>query len=104
MFSIIKNLCTPAYVYLIISTIAISIIAIQNLMNNDTYCLGNYTCRNTDPVFIFIFKIMWVIFWTWLLNMICSRGGETGKNIAWVLVLIPYVILFILLSYFILPY
>lgn len=104
MFDIVKNLCTPAYVYLVISFIAIVVIAIQNYANSDTYCLGNYTCNNTDTVFIFIFKIIWVIFWTWLLNVICSRGGATGRYIAWALVLIPYVIIFVFISYFMLPF
>ena len=104
MLQYIKNLCTPAYVYLIISFIAIFVIAIQNFMNTDKYCLGNCTWNNIDPVFVFIFKILWVLLWTWLLNNICSRGGPTGKYIAWALVLIPYIIIFVTLSYFILPY
>jgi hypothetical protein len=90
----LKNLCTPAKVYLIISFFFILIMAIQNYNNNDIYCLGYYSCQ-TDTTLVFIIKILYVLFWTWILNIICSAGA-TG--VAWFLVLLPYVILFILLA------
>ena len=90
----LNNLCSPAQFYLVISMITIFVIALQNYNNVDVYCLGNYSC-NVNTVFIFIIKIIYVLFWTWVLNIICSAGG---KNVAWFLVLFPYIILFILLT------
>ena len=92
----LKNLCTPAYFYLVVSIITIIIMAFQNYNNVNVYCLGNYSCQTYSTLLIFITKIMYVIFWTWVLNLIC-RGG--GKNVAWFLVLLPYILLFILLGF-----
>ena len=91
----IRKLCTPAYVYLVISVIAILILAYQNYNNVDVYCLGNYSCSNTNTALIFAVKIIYVLFWTWVLNIICSAGAE---SVAWFLVLFPFLLFFILLS------
>lgn len=92
----LKNLCTPAYVYLILSMIAILVIAIQNYNNTNVYCLGNFSCVTTTGIWlIFIIKIMYVLLWTWILNIICSAGWGP---LAWFLVLIPYILFFVLLS------
>jgi len=40
----LKNLCTPAYVYLVISGIALVIMFSQNIGNFNVYCLGTYNC------------------------------------------------------------
>lgn len=37
----IKNLCTPAYVYLVISSIALVVMFMQNIGNTKIYCLGS---------------------------------------------------------------
>jgi hypothetical protein len=91
----IKNLCTPAYIYLMISIFTIVVIGIQNLGDNSVYCLGPHSCQTENKVTIFILKIIYIIFWTWLLNIICKSGYET---VSWVLVLIPYVLLFLLIA------
>jgi hypothetical protein len=91
----IKNLCTPALVYLIISVISIVIMAIQNYGNTDLYCLGMYSCNVTSITIIFVLKLVYVLFWTWVLNIIC-RGGYSG--VSWFLVLFPYILFFLLLG------
>ena len=91
----LKNLCPPAFVYLIISTIVLFVLGIQNYNNSDIYCLGMYSCNTSNIRFIFLFKIIYVLFWTWVLNIIC-RGGAPG--VAWFLVLLPYILFFILLG------
>ena len=42
--NILKKLCTPAYVYLVISIIFIIVSSLQNYGNVNTYCLGDYEC------------------------------------------------------------
>jgi hypothetical protein len=91
----LKNLCLPAKTYFILSFIAIFVIGMQNLNNSDMYCLGMYSCNTSNIVLFFIFKILYVIFWTWVLNIIC-RGGAPG--VAWFLVLIQYILFFVLLG------
>jgi hypothetical protein len=96
----LKNLCTPAYVYLVISIFAIFFMAIQNIGSEHVYCIGTYSCDVYSTVLIFIIKILYVLFWTWLLNLIC-RAGAT--SVSWFLVLIPFILFFIFLALFVIP-
>ena len=90
----LKNLCTPSMVYLVISLIAIVIVAVQNFGNENVYCLGSYSCQVSSTFLIFAIKLILVLFWTWILNLIC-RAGAT--SISWFLVLFPFVLIFVLL-------
>jgi hypothetical protein len=90
----LRNLCTPAYIYLTISMFTLLIIGIQNFGNDNVYCLGSYSCHTKNKVTIFIMKIIYVLFFTWLLNIICKSGYET---VSWILVLLPYLLMFILI-------
>ena len=93
----IKKLCTPAYVYLVISIISIIIMIIQNSGNTNTYCLGNYGCQVSNTAWVFAGKAFYVILWTYILNLICSYGY---RNISWFLVLFPFMLFFILIGLF----
>ena len=92
----IRNWCTPAYFYFIISTIAILIMSIQNYGNTNVYCLGDYSCGVTSTFLIFVIKVLYVLFWTWILNLICKSGYE---SVSWFLFLLPYVVMFITIAY-----
>jgi hypothetical protein len=91
----LRNLCTPAYVYLVISTIALIIMIFQNYGNVNTYCLGDYSCNVSSTAMIFIIKAIYILFWTWILNLMCSANA-TG--VAWFLLLLPLIIMFILIG------
>lgn len=91
----LKDLCTPAYVYLVISSIALAVMFLQNMGNVNLYCLGSYSCEVSSTSMIFLIKIIYVLFWTWLLNVIC-RGGAT--TFAWFLVLFPIIMLFVMIG------
>jgi len=91
----LSQLCTPAYVYFIISILAIVIAAIQNMGNNKKYTLGIFSCNVPSCLAVFIVKILYILFWTWILNLICKDGH---KGIAWFLVLLPFILLFVILG------
>jgi hypothetical protein len=91
----IRNWCTPAYFYFIISVVAILIMTIQNYGNTNVYCLGDYTCGVTSTFLIFVVKVLYVLFWTWILNLLCKNGYE---SVSWFLFLLPYIIMFILIA------
>lgn len=91
----LKKLCTPALVYFIISFIAIFIMLLQNFGSRSVYCLGGFSCDVSSVSIIFIIKILYVLFWTWILNLMCGAGY---KNIAWFLVLFPFILFFILIA------
>ena len=91
----LNQLCTPSYIYFIISVIGIALAAFQNMGNKNKYTLGMFSCNVPSCLAVFIVKIVYVLFWTWVLNLIC-RNGHTG--IAWFLLFLPFIMLFILLG------
>jgi len=90
-----KKLCTPAYVYLVLSIIGLIFSLIQNFGSKKTYKLGLFIARVPSTLLVFVVKIIYILFWTWILNLIC-RDGHTG--IAWFLVLIPFILLFVIVG------
>lgn len=90
-----KNLCTPALFYLVISLITVFIIAFYNYGNEHIYCVGYYTCPVSSIYLIFVLKLIYIVFWTWILNLICKEGLPI---ISWLLVLIPILLFFILIG------
>ena len=91
----LRNLCTPAYVYLVISTIALIVMIYQNFGNVNTYCLGDYSCNVSSTAMIFIIKAIYILFWTWILNLMCNANAT---SVAWFLLLLPLIIMFILIG------
>jgi hypothetical protein len=91
----LKNLCPPALLYLVISLSAILVMAMQNFSDDKVYCLGYYSCNVSSAYIIFLLKIIYVIFWTWILNLICREGYPI---ISWFLVLLPLLLFFILIG------
>ena len=92
----IKNLCTPAFIYLAVSMVSLLIMLVQNFGNTNTYCIGNYGCDVSNTIGVFVVKVLGIALWTWLLNFICSSGYT---NFAWFMVLLPYVIFCIFLVF-----
>ena len=91
----LKELCTPAYVYFILSVIGIIASVIQNMGNKNVYKMGMFSARVPSTMLVFLVKIIYVLFWTWILNLICKDGH---KEIAWFLVLIPFILLFVIMG------
>lgn len=91
----LKELCTPALLYFIISVVALVIILFQNLGNNSSYNVGTYSCRVPNTAVIFIVKLIYILFWTYILNLIC-KDGHSG--VSWLLVLFPFLLLFVIIG------
>jgi hypothetical protein len=88
------NLCTPATIYIVLSAIGIIMIAFQNYgMSSNMYCVGNVQCPVQTTVPIFIMKILYVAFWTFILNTLCSYGYN---QLAWFLLLLPFILFFLM--------
>jgi len=90
-----KNLCAPALFYLVISLITVFIIAFYNYGNEHVYCVGYYSCPVSSIYLIFIIKLIYIVFWTWILNLICRAGVPI---ISWLLVLVPIMLFFVLIG------
>ena len=95
MLKQLRKICTPAYIYFIISFISLVIMGFQNLGNVRKYCVGKFECEVTSTLGIFIMKMLYVLFWTWMLNVFCRAGY---KNIAWFILLLPFIVMFILIA------
>lgn len=68
-----KNLCTPAHIYLIFAIISLVLGAFYQL-----------------PAYAFIAKAIGIFIWTYLLNFLCSKGYST---VSWILALLPFIII-----------
>ena len=95
----IKELCMPAMVYFVLSILTILIVLIQNLGNTDRYKIGNYSCRVTNTTLLFIVKIIYVLFWTYVLNLICKDGH---KELSWILLFLPFFVFVSMVIFFML--
>ena len=95
-----KSLCTPSKFYLVISAILGGLLLAQNLLHGDVteLCVGSYTCDISHIGVFFVFKILYILFWTWVLNLLCKHGL---KSLSWFLVLVPFVLFALLLGIFI---
>ena len=91
----IKKLCSPAYVYLAISIFSMIILMFQNIGNTNKYCVGAYECDVSSTPMLFVGKIAYIAFWTFILNALCRAGY---KQLSWFLVLLPFVLFFVLIG------
>jgi hypothetical protein len=95
----ISSLCMPAMIYFVLSILAILIVLIQNLGNSNRYQIGNYSCRVTNTAFVFIVQIIYILFWTYVLNLICKDGYPV---LSWILLFLPFIVFILLFIFFLL--
>ena len=91
----LKDLCTPALLYFSISIIALLVVLLQNLGHSNSYHVGSFSCRVPSTASVFIVKLIYVLFWTYVLNLIC-KDGHVG--VSWLLVLLPWLLLFVMIG------
>lgn len=91
----LSQLCLPSRIYFSISIIFYILSIIQNIGNKHTYAIGMYSCKVPSCIFVFFLKLVYILFWTWILNLMCKDGHS---NIAWLLVLFPFVLFFVLVG------
>ena len=90
----LKELCSPALFYFVISIVGLLIVAFQNMGNNHELMLGSTMLNVQNNPVIFIVKLVYILFWTWILNLIC-KDGHSG--ISWVLLFLPFILSVLLL-------
>ena len=91
----VKELCTPAMIYFVISIVSLAMVLLQNLSNQNSYNVGSFSCRVPSTALVFIIKLIYILFWTWILNLICKDGHTT---VSWLLVLLPFILLFVMIG------
>lgn len=94
------GLCTPARIYFTLATLSLMSLIYQNLGNTNKYRVGRYTVNlGHTNVVLFLFKIVYILVWTFILNNLCKNGWG---DVSWFLVLIPFIMLFIIIAIFLL--
>jgi hypothetical protein len=91
-----NSLCTPSKLYFVLSMLSILALLMQNISKPKTYTVGRYTVPlEHHNMLFFIFKIIYVVIWTYLLNQLCRYGYG---DMSWFLVLLPFTLMFVLIG------
>lgn len=90
-----RHLCKPALVYLAISVVALAMIAYQNMGLNNMYCMGDFSCYVFSTTAVIFSEALYVLFWTWILHLMCRTGYS---SISWFMVVFPLVLFFVLIG------
>ena len=88
----LKKLCTPAFLYFILSFIALLFIGIQNYSDIEKLCLGNFECYVGNNIVIFVLNAIYILFWTFLLDLMCKNGWT---DLSWFIFLLPFILTFL---------
>lgn len=91
----LKELCTPAALYFIISIAGLIAMGLQNVGNTHQYHVGNFSCRVPNTLMVLLVQLLYILFWTYVLNLIC-KDGHVG--ISWLLVLLPWLVMFVFIG------
>lgn len=86
-----NKLCQPAKFYLVMSIVYYILILLQNIGSPDRFYLGSYSCSHSNPGILLLINGLFILLWTWLLNLICG----INKTISWIIVFFPIFVLFI---------
>jgi hypothetical protein len=85
----VKNLCLPAKVEFIFGMFGL-LLSLFNSIRSNKLCVGLWKCKSKDLSIIHVLlSLLWIFAWSYFLNYLCSKGH---KGAAWVLVLLPYII------------
>jgi hypothetical protein len=93
-----NGLCNPAKFYFIISMVSFVIILLQNIGNRNGFTIGAFSTMSASPALVLTMHVIFVLIWTWMLNMLC----RINPKISWVIVLFPFVLMFIGYSFMLL--
>ena len=99
-YKLFNSLCTPAQLYLGLSTLAVLSSCYQNIGNPNTFACGLMKAQSPINNVVYIgFEIVYVLIWTYLLNLLCKKGYS---KISWLFVLLPFIAMFDLIGLLIL--
>ncbi len=87
----LKKLCTPAMLYFVISFVGLFLIGLNNINQSDMLCLGNFECNVGNNNYVFIVHAAYILFWTFVLDLMCKNGWT---DLSWFLLLLPFILSF----------
>lgn len=91
-----KKICTPAFLYFVLSIIAFLMLGLQNVDGDDKkLCAGSYSCTVASKSVIFILHAIYIMFWTFVLDLLCKSGYS---ELSWFIVFLPFMLFFLFLG------
>jgi hypothetical protein len=75
------NLCTPSQYYLLFSITGLVLMITFNIITGSK-------CGTISNLFTFMTQILYILFWSFILNKICQKGYQ---KFSWFLFLVPIV-------------
>ena len=92
----LKKLCKPAHLYLVFSLLGLILISLQNIGHeSNRLCVGNYNCTVGNKSILFVLDILYILFWTFILDLMCKAGYT---DLSWIILLFPILLSFILIG------
>jgi hypothetical protein len=89
----LRQLCRPSFIYFLLSTFALILVALQNISTDPhTLVIGSMSMYVPSVFMIFVIKFIYILFWTWILNLICKDGHS---EISWLIMLFPIILTFV---------
>jgi hypothetical protein len=91
----LRKMCTPATIYFVISLVFLIVMGLYNLNETDRLCLGDYSCYVGNNTMVFLLNAIYIIFWTFILDLMCKNGYS---SLSWFILLLPFLLSFIFLA------
>jgi len=71
---------------------SIIFIGIQNSKNIEILCLGKFECYVGNNMMIFLLNAIYILFWTFILDLLCKNGWT---DLSWFIFLLPFILSFL---------
>ncbi len=91
----LRKMCTPATIYFVISLVFLIFMGMYNLNDSDRLCLGDYSCYVGNNTMVFLLNAIYILFWTFILDLMCKNGYS---SLSWFVLLLPFILSFIFLA------
>lgn len=82
LVAMLNRLCTPAFLYAVVHGL---LLVLQFFR-----ALSYGTLFQSQVLSSIIVNLIWIVFWAWLLNYICSKGLSP---ISWLVFLTPFILM-----------
>ncbi len=91
----LRKMCTPATIYFVISLFGLILLGVSNLNSPDRLCIGDYSCYVGNNTIVFVLNAIYILFWTFILDLMCKNGYG---SLSWFILLLPFILTFLFLA------
>ena len=89
----LKSLCTPSLIYFVIAMVSYIFVILQNVTSNSPMLqIGVMNMNVPNTLLVYIIKFIYILFWTWILNLMCKDGHS---EISWLFIMVPFILVFL---------